>query len=321
LILLHGYTDTSRSFQRLIEELNKIDNGFRIIAPDLRGHGDSSMPNEQICAGQPEACFTFDNFATDIIDLMDQLGIPRADIVGHSMGSMVAQKLALRNEDRVNSLTLISTWVNGKVNVMMNNILYEEMLVKTWKPILMSTPAFRWPADAYLKTPNELGTDVTDFLREYWVSEACADQPFLDAIYPETININIGTWTGALINQCSVNHQEALKKLKVPTLILWATQDAIFLQSDQQLVKAAFREAARCNKVRVVYKTYGIQALPENGLLMEVGHNLHWAAPVQVAEDIVSFVRNGSPINNLPHANPENVKEILVKTGPGVEEF
>src|SRR5688572_33355692 len=45
LVLLHGYTDTSRSFQLLIQDLLRINRNIRIIAPDLRGHGETSMPN------------------------------------------------------------------------------------------------------------------------------------------------------------------------------------------------------------------------------------------------------------------------------------
>ncbi len=41
LLLLHGYTDTSRSFQLLIEDLKRVNKNLRILAPDLRGHGES----------------------------------------------------------------------------------------------------------------------------------------------------------------------------------------------------------------------------------------------------------------------------------------
>lgn len=323
LILLHGVTDTSRSFQSLIEELNKFDNKLRIIAPDLRGHGDSSMPNEPVCAGHPEKCFTYEQFAEDIIDLMDQLKISKADIVGHSMGSLITQTLALNHPDRVNSITLISTLVDGKQNSMIQDVLIHDMLERTWKPILLARQDLVWPADAYLKTPGELGEGVKTFLKENWVTEACADQHFVDSVFPETMSIRLGTWIGALHTLGETDNREALKNLKVPALVLWASQDCMFIERDQQLVKAALKSAAHNNQIKATFKTYGKQPLPEGGYpLTEVGHNLHWGAPKHVAEDIVSFIRKGFPVKNLPYANPDNIKEIRAElTDVGVEVF
>ena len=153
------------------------------------------------------------------------------------------------------------------------------------------------------------------------MTEACADQSFIDSVCPETMNTRLGTWIGSLHTLGESDHREALKNLKVPTLVLWATQDCMFIESDQQLVKAALQSAAHNNQVKVIFKTYGKQPLPEGGYpLTEVGHNLHWGAPVQVAEDIVSFIRNGFPVKNLPFANPENIKEIRTElTDAGIE--
>ena len=114
LLLLHGYTDTSRSFQLLIEDLRRFDKNVRIVAPDLRGHGESSMPDAALCKDDPKKCFTPKLFAEDVIALMDQLCIEKVHVAGHSMGSIIAQELALNYPDRVISLTLIETFVNGK---------------------------------------------------------------------------------------------------------------------------------------------------------------------------------------------------------------
>ena len=72
----------------------------------MRGHGSSSKPS----GGYGTA-----DFASDIIDVMDRLAIKSAALVGHSMGSLVAQRIAAEHPDRVSSLMLIgafatSTW-------------------------------------------------------------------------------------------------------------------------------------------------------------------------------------------------------------------
>ena len=81
LLLLHGYTDSSRSWSLLATHLGR----FRLIIPDQRGHGSSDAP---IC------CYGTVQMADDARLLLDALHIDRAAVAGHSMGSMVAMALA-----------------------------------------------------------------------------------------------------------------------------------------------------------------------------------------------------------------------------------
>jgi pimeloyl-ACP methyl ester carboxylesterase len=320
LLLLHGYTDTSRSFQLLIEELLKIRKDIRLIAPDLRGHGDSSIPDATLCSNDPEKCFTQDLFAKDIVDLMNQLKIKEAVLVGHSMGSVIAQNLASNYSDRFSRLVLMGTFVSGKDCVAINQLLLNDLVEGDWKLRLEKQKSFNWPADAYEIKPDVMGEEVKTFLRDNWVTEACAPIDFLSSIYPETIGVRIGTWIGAIRMLASVDNKSLIiQNLKIPTLILWASQDSFIIQSDQDLVKETFAAAARKNKIAVMYKTYGKVGLSQSGTVFnEVGHNLHWASPKQVALDIDSFMENGYPIDNLPYANPLNVKEILIESKTNV---
>src|SRR5690606_7469297 len=75
VVLLHGYTDSSRSFQPTIGALLELDAGFHIFAPDLRGHGGSSMPPGDECAANPGTCFGMTDFAADVFAFMDMQGI------------------------------------------------------------------------------------------------------------------------------------------------------------------------------------------------------------------------------------------------------
>ena len=82
VVLIHGYTDNARDWVPLIPYLSKH---FHLIVVDLRGHGRSS---------KPDCCYTLPDFAYDIVLLLDTLGVRQADIVGHSLGSMIAQVFA-----------------------------------------------------------------------------------------------------------------------------------------------------------------------------------------------------------------------------------
>ena len=97
IILLHGYSDSSFSFSRVMPLLPPE---LRVIAPDLRGHGHSARPAKGYRIG---------DFARDVLRMMDLMSIPEATIVGHSMGSFVAQAIAERAPHRVSRLVLLSS--------------------------------------------------------------------------------------------------------------------------------------------------------------------------------------------------------------------
>lgn len=312
VILLHGYTDSGRSFQFMMKALEKENAQLRIIAPDLRGHGESSMPDSVQCSETPVTCFTPADFAADIIALMDQLNIPKAHIVGHSMGSMIAQEMALYHSGRVNSLVLIGTFVNGRISPTCSFL--GELVEQNWRAVLEKRPGIRWPADAWALTANDVGEEATDFLHNFWVVDPVAEDAFIQAVLPETQRVNLGTWIGAIKGLQQMDNREVLKNLKKPTLILWATQDNAFpAEPDQRWVKEAFRNAAETNGTRVIYKTYGKIPLPASGMQEnDLGHNLHWGAPDEVAADIASFIQTGFPTPGLPYANPDNIEQVII---------
>lgn len=101
-LLLHGFTGAKEDFTEWLWPL--ADAGWHAVAPDNRGHGASEKP-----AGVEQ--YSFDALADDAIALADQLWGADAPFVllGHSMGGMVAQVLALRRPERLNGLVLMDT--------------------------------------------------------------------------------------------------------------------------------------------------------------------------------------------------------------------
>ena len=83
VVLLHGFPQTSYEWRHLLPTLGQR---FRVIAPDLRGMGDSAPEN----TGQDKR-----TLAADIRGLLDVMGIARAVVVGHDWGGGVAQRFAL----------------------------------------------------------------------------------------------------------------------------------------------------------------------------------------------------------------------------------
>src|SRR5271168_1329698 len=97
VVLIHGYTDSARDWVPLLPYLSKR---LRLIVVDIRGHGKSS---------KPECCYNRFDFAYDIKLLLDALGVQDADIVGHSLGSIIAQTFAEYWAPRTRRVVLISS--------------------------------------------------------------------------------------------------------------------------------------------------------------------------------------------------------------------
>jgi esterase len=94
LIILHGLFGTLENWGGQAAVLNK---SFQVINLDLRNHGRSPHSNTM----------NYPIMASDIVELLNELEIPAASIIGHSMGGKVAMQLALQYPDRVNKLVVV----------------------------------------------------------------------------------------------------------------------------------------------------------------------------------------------------------------------
>ena len=98
VVLLHGWMATAAL--NWYGSLDYLGRSFRVIAPDIRGHG-------RLGRGAPP--FTLEGCADDIAGLEDALGVGRALVVGYSMGGAIAQVFAKRHRDRAEGLVLCAT--------------------------------------------------------------------------------------------------------------------------------------------------------------------------------------------------------------------
>jgi 3-oxoadipate enol-lactonase len=96
VMLIHGVGADGKSWDQIATDLAPQ---FRILRLDLRGHGQS---------GHIEGALTLDDFVQDVVDVLDACAVPAADIVGFSLGGLIAQGIALQHADRVRRLVLLS---------------------------------------------------------------------------------------------------------------------------------------------------------------------------------------------------------------------
>lgn len=103
LLLIHGLTG-NKSTMYPIRDMFKDD--YRVITIDTRGHGESTRPKH----------YTIDDHAADIHEIIRQLDLEKADVLGYSMGSYIALRAAEVGCDDIGRLVLVCTKPNGKTS-------------------------------------------------------------------------------------------------------------------------------------------------------------------------------------------------------------
>lgn len=98
VLLLHGKNFGAFYWKRTIELL--VGEGYRVIAPDQLGFGKSDKPRDY--------AYSFFAYAENTRALLDLLAVPKVDVVGHSMGGMLATRFALLHPERTRSLALVN---------------------------------------------------------------------------------------------------------------------------------------------------------------------------------------------------------------------
>jgi pimeloyl-ACP methyl ester carboxylesterase len=98
-VLVHGFTGFRDDFREHLPALAALG---RTVVYDHRGHGESTKTGDA-------ASYTFDQLVDDLRGLLDALDVGRCDLLGHSMGGMIALRFALAYPERVASLVLMDT--------------------------------------------------------------------------------------------------------------------------------------------------------------------------------------------------------------------
>lgn len=100
LVLIHGLGGAKEDFEGCMASLAR--RGWRVVAFDMRGHGPGDRPSGA-------SAYSLDTFADDTLAVADSCHLDRFHLLGHSVGGMVARRVALAHPERVASLTLVDT--------------------------------------------------------------------------------------------------------------------------------------------------------------------------------------------------------------------
>lgn len=144
LFMVHGIGARRHGWNALVE---KLRDGFQCITYDLRGHGQSPMPDGE---------FGLDELVADLEALRERLDIEKAHVIGHSLGGMIGPAYAHTHPDRVLSLGLLSTAAfrteddSAKVKAVVAAM--EEKGI----PQVLDTLTARWFTDDFAKANPEV---------------------------------------------------------------------------------------------------------------------------------------------------------------------
>jgi non-heme chloroperoxidase len=209
LVFLHGYTDSWFSFSQLLPLLPER---YRAYAIDQRGHGDSERP-----AGG----YMPDDFAADVVAFLDAVGVARATIVGHSMGSIIARRVAETYPERVTRLVLIGAALT---------------------PMRLNEAAV-----GLREAVRTLEDPVPpEFAREFQASTVHipVPEPFFERVVAESLKLPARVWKSVLDGLFALDDAADLGRIAAPTLILWGERDAFFPRQEQERLAAAIPGAS-----------------------------------------------------------------------------
>lgn len=206
VIFLHGYTDSWYSFSRVLELLPSRYHGYALTQ---RGHGESDKPLNG---------YDMSTFAADVVAFMDRLHIRQAAIVGHSMGSVVAQRVAIEYPDRVSKLVLVGSTPYAANETVLGLLDFVRTLEDPVDPA---------------------------FVREFQVSTTFQPVPpsFMNQVVAESLKVPARVWKAALSGLIAVDNREVLDQIQAPTLIVYGDQDTVFPRSDQDELEAGIPNA------------------------------------------------------------------------------
>jgi len=184
-LLLHGFPELSFSWRKIIPVLAK--EGFRVIAPDMRGYGLTTGGNKHYSEDISE--YRLLSLATDILSLLSALKIKKIDLlVGHDAGSSVAGLSALIRPDIFKSVAMMSAPYTGAPKIE-SNLLYEDPIHKDLENLNPPRKHYQW----YYSTPEANADMHLDkrslhkFLRAYYHMKS--------ADWKENNPYELGKWT------------------------------------------------------------------------------------------------------------------------------
>ena len=203
VLLLHGFPDSSALWRRQVPAL--VGAGYRAIAPDLRGFGESERPE----AVQE---YAITRSVADMVAVLDLLGVERAHVVGHDFGAAVAWVLAMLHPERVDRLVVLSV---GHPSAVRRRTI--EQREKAWYQLLF----------LFAGTAEELlARDDWAFLRAWLRDEGDVERYVADLARPGALTAALNWYRANVHPARELEPRRPVPPVAAPTLGVWSSGDA-----------------------------------------------------------------------------------------------
>ena len=267
LLLLHGYPQTHVEWHKIAP---KLAGHFTVVAPDLRGYGDSAKPP---AAAGDLSVYCKRTTAQDQVAVMAHFGFDSFHVVGHDRGVRVGHRMALDHPKRVRSLT--------SLDVVPSQAAFDHM---------DSQLSFAWFHWHLMRQPSPLPETMIgnsskvylDFLLERWcaidgsiTTEAYAEylRCFSD---PDTIRATCLDYRGIEID-LKHDEEDRDRKLSCPVLVLWAGNMA---------KRPGWQTGASLDMLTV----WRERAFEVEGKALDCGHFLPEERPKETTAELLAFL-------------------------------
>jgi pimeloyl-ACP methyl ester carboxylesterase len=218
LVLLHGVGQSHAIWNAMVAPLSAE---FRVIAPDLRGHGTTANP--------PGSHFSISELEGDVLGLLDELGSDSAYVIGLSGGALLALRLALDYPERLRGLVMISGSAYTDTHTRSVVTRWQETYTKE------GTDAFglRLLKDLYYPDWIEAHLDFADRVRENLKHQDMAPSV---------------KWSDSM---AKFDEKARIASIKMPTLIVQAMDDQIVDASHGRILRQSIPGA----QIRILPQT------------------------------------------------------------------
>ena len=198
VVMLHGVTDSWRSFETVLPHL---PDDLRAIAVTQRGHGD---------APKPESSYLIEDLAGDVVELIAELELGPAIVVGHSMGSWVTQRIAVDHPERLLGVVLAGSFSA-------NPAADPEMVALAREMGAVQDPV-----------PDQIAREF----QESTVATPLAPE-LLDTFVNESLKVPARVWHDTFAGFAALDQSDELAGVETPALLVWGDQDAFIPREAQ----------------------------------------------------------------------------------------
>lgn len=205
VLFLHGWLGSWRYW---LPSMEVASTHFRTYAFDLIGFGDTHQRNIEP---------SISAYAEQVIRFLDELGIEQVALVGHSMGGMVALKIAIEHPDRIERVATVGAPIVGS----------------SLAPLLKLT-AFRPIARGMDALPS-----LTKWLFRYFLAEA--DEQAMLEILEDSVKPTADSIRASVRSMMRTDLRSDLPRLCVPSLVLHGTHDDIVMPTQIEVIRRAMR--------------------------------------------------------------------------------